>query len=203
MKQYWNPFIAPSSAHTESIYQQLIQRYSESHRHYHTLTHIQRMFAAWEPFQAQLDDPVSVAWAIWFHDVIYKPLRKDNEEKSAEFARNTLQQLAAPQAQIAEVEKMILASANHMHPPQAASNDLLFFLDIDLLILGSHREEYQEYTQQIRKEYRQVPGFMYRSGRKKVVQAFLGAPQIFKTPPFFQTYEQPAKENLQWEWEQF
>jgi predicted metal-dependent HD superfamily phosphohydrolase len=48
------------------------------------------------------------------------------------------------------------------------SEDLHFFLDIDMAVLGSNPEHYSEYTAKVRQEYTFLPETMYRSLRLKV-----------------------------------
>jgi predicted metal-dependent HD superfamily phosphohydrolase len=48
------------------------------------------------------------------------------------------------------------------------SEDLHFFLDIDMAVLGSNPEHYSEYTDKVQKEYTFLPETMYRSLRLKV-----------------------------------
>lgn len=48
------------------------------------------------------------------------------------------------------------------------SEDLHFFLDIDMAVLGSSPEHYSEYTAKVQQEYAFLPETMYRSLRLKV-----------------------------------
>lgn len=69
-------------------------------------------------------------------------------------------------------------------------------VDIDLSILGSSTDLYQEFEQAIRKEYKKIPSFLYKRGRKKVLSGFLGREHIYTTPVFQQEYETQARENV-------
>ena len=189
---------APTEKHT-SIFQEIQDRYSEKHRHYHSLHHLRTMFESWEQIKNQLDAPREVALAIWFHDVIYAPRRKDNEAQSAEFAKEKLTELQVPEASIERICQMILASAQHMERGENESRDLQYFLDLDLIILGVDRAAYREYTQQVRKEYKWVPRPLYRKGRRKVLKAFLDSERLYRTAYFGEKYEEDARENLRWE----
>lgn len=66
---------------------------------------------------------------------------------------------------------MILATKKHELLNDSA--DLKLFLDFDLSILGTSAEVYQRYSQAIRKEYSWGPYFLYRKGRKKILENFL------------------------------
>lgn len=67
--------------------------YSEPHREYHTIKHIQYMLKHFEQFKKNTNiinekEEIAMEIAIIFHDVIYNPLSKENEYNSANFALN-------------------------------------------------------------------------------------------------------------------
>ena len=64
-----------------------------------------------------------------------------------------------------------------------------YLLDLDLSILGKNPEEYRRYCDNIRKEYSIYPDFIYRKGRRKVLQNILELDSIYKTDFFKQAYE--------------
>ena len=74
-----------------------------------------------------------------------------------------------------------------------------FMLDIDLSILATGRENYIEYTKQIRTEYAVYPDEVYNPGRVKVLQHFVGMDRIYKTDHFSSLWEERAKQNLEFE----
>jgi predicted metal-dependent HD superfamily phosphohydrolase len=91
-----------------------------------------------------------------FFSIIYDATRGDNEDQSAiifeEFAKDT----NLSQSEIEYTKKIILATKSHMshNDLSIAENWTLFvFLDLDLSILGSPREEYINYARAIRQEY--------------------------------------------------
>jgi len=51
--------------------------YGESHRYYHTMAHINDCLALLEWVKHDIDALQEVAWALWFHDVVYDPTRSD------------------------------------------------------------------------------------------------------------------------------
>lgn len=57
-------------------------------------------------------------------------------------------------------------------------------------------EVYEAYAAAVRKEYSIYPDLVYRPGRKKVLEAFLGMERIYKTDYFFRRLEATAKENM-------
>src|SRR4051812_47839725 len=90
----WFSLLGATNATPEmanSIFLDLNQRYSEPHRHYHTLDHV---FAMWTCLR-NLDEKATLLpplqLAVWYHDVIYDTHAADNEERSALHARGQLQ----------------------------------------------------------------------------------------------------------------
>ncbi|MGB0431354.1 MAG: hypothetical protein ACPGLV_12840 [Bacteroidia bacterium] len=88
----------------------------------------------------------------------------------------------------------IVTTQNH----EASDFDIMILLDADLAILGEKRTLYQEYAQDLRKEFKIYPDFLYIMGRKKVLTHFIEKDNICKTQQF-RKLEQRAKENLEWE----
>ena len=71
------------------VLDQLLTRYSEPHRKYHTTRHLDECLARFEELRTEAKHPEEVEFALWFHDAIYDTTRHDNEAKSAEWARAT------------------------------------------------------------------------------------------------------------------
>jgi len=170
--------------------------YSGKGRHYHTLDHLETMFQWADQVSDQLDDREVIDWAIFYHDIIYNVFRKDNEEQSAAFAKKVLADLGVAPDRVERCVRHIQATQLHQW---SGDPDCNYLLDMDLGILGSERERYEWYTQQIRKEYRIFPDLLYKPGRKKVLEHFLGLDSIYKTEYFRTLLEEQARNNLKWE----
>ncbi|MEL6191236.1 MAG: hypothetical protein AAFR66_04270 [Bacteroidota bacterium] len=179
----------------EKVWQYLLKQYGSKGRAYHNLTHISSMMSLWKTHQAEFEDEDILAFSIFFHDIIYNPLRKDNELKSAEYASTILQKAGVQQERIQHCYQQILLTKSHQGPD--LTQDAKYLLDFDLEILGRDWEAYEEYTQQIRKEYRIYPWLLYKQGRKAVLHHFLELPTIYQTPIFQKSLESKARENLQ------
>jgi len=178
----------------ERLFNSLVEYYSEKDRAYHDLSHIQLLLSLSESLSDKIQNRDAFYFAVWFHDVIYDTKRSDNEEKSAEFAAEALASLGVPKQTIAIVEEMILATKHH----RAAnlSWDMEAFLDLDTSILGAPQEIYKDYSQAIRKEYSWVPDSLYREGRMKVLNDFLGRERIYYTEEIGAKYEAQARRNI-------
>lgn len=170
--------------------------YSQASRAYHTLTHLSDLLAHLAPLLSQLEQPDTLLFAIFYHDIVYLPLRKDNEFQSAEVAGGDLQRLAVAPSEIARCQAHILATQHH---EPTGDPDTPYLLDADLAILGAAPAAYLGYTQQIRQEYRMVPKLLYRRGRKGVIRRFLKKPNIYQTAHFRHQFENQARINLELE----
>jgi len=169
----------------------LDKKYSQQNRYYHNWRHIEAMIACWQQYNDQLENPIEVLLAIYYHDAIYVSSRQDNELKSAELAVKQLEK--ANTIRLDLVFDLILCTKTH--EPQ--TNDQNWLVDFDLKILGTNSDDYEEYQKQIRKEYRIYPNFMYKPGRKKALHHFLNKEFIFHTDVFRKVYEAQARENTQ------
>lgn len=183
----------------EELWKDLHQHYTARKRHYHNLNHLEYMAGKALEYQDQLSDLDTVLFSIFYHDFIYRIKSSDNEQKSAEAAQERLTKLGVPVDKIARCQQQILATKAHGDNTDSDTN---FLVDFDLAILGENPEAYQNYAHNIRAEYSVYPDFMYRNGRKKVLQHFLGMERIFKTDAFFKTFEQQARVNLKTELKQ-
>lgn len=179
----------------KSLWQEIESHYTEPHRAYHNLTHLEELFEYYKIYRKELKKPDLVAFAIFYHDIIYGIWNKKNEEQSAEKALKVLQKLSLSHENLKEIESHILATKSHT----ATSNDAKWMIDFDLAILGSNPEKYQHYSQLIRREYNKVPWLLYKRGRKKMLKHFIDKPFIYSTSAFRNLYEKQAKLNLEQE----
>lgn len=180
----------------DSLWAEITKKYTEKGRHYHNLKHLEKMFSELDAIRDYIADFSDITFSVFYHDIIYDAASKANEEKSAEFAASRLKMLNVDQETVWKVTEQIIATKAHQRSDDPDTN---YLLDADLSILGKDRDTYEDYTRKIRKEYAVYPDFLYKPGRKKVLQHFLGLENIFKTGEFRNRYENPAKENMRWE----
>jgi len=177
----------------DEYWKEIKEHYSDKSRYYHNLDHIASMIFELETVKSEIEDWNSVLFSIFYHDIIYKSSANDNEEKSAEIAKNRLQKINLSYTQINKIYNQILATKKHQLSADSETN---YLLDADLSILGKSWNEYENYTKQIRKEYSIYPDFMYNPGRKKVLEHFLTFSNIYKTDFFRTKYEFQARKNI-------
>ena len=178
----------------QKLWLEIEKNYSGKKRHYHNLKHLENLLAELTELKTVVNNWDAIVFAIFYHDVIYKAHRKDNEEQSALLANTHLQQLNCQAALIDQVNKLILATKSHQLSDDA---DVNLFTDADLSILGKDWETYNTYCSNVRKEYAIYPDLLYKPGRKSALQHFLSMNRIFKTDHFYKKYEESAKNNME------
>ena len=177
----------------DELYHRLVACYSEPHRKYHTTQHLNECFAHLKRVSSFAEHAAEVELALWFHDAIYNTHEKDNEQRSAEWARDSSLSAGLSKEQADRIYELIMAT---MHDAVPTGTDAEVLADIDLGILGAERTRFDEYELQVREEYSWVPDFLYRKARRKVLQEFTGREWIYSTAVFRSEYEVRARENL-------
>lgn len=177
----------------EALYHRLVECWSEKHRHYHTLQHLDECLDLFEKVRHTARRPGEIELALWFHDAFYDPKRDDNEERSAEWARGCVLQAGLPAESAQRLHALVMATRHEAVPEDA---DAQLLVDVDLAILGSDPARFDESDEQIRREYAHVPEDEYRAGRRRVLGEFLARPRLYGTDYFYSRYESRARENL-------
>lgn len=172
----------------------LLARYGEPHRAYHTAGHIAELLGwfDWVAERTGWTDAADVYMAIVFHDAIYDPLAKDNEARSADLARELV--AASPKTQ-----QLIQLTARHgaLAPRDiTADADAAHFLDCDMAILGAAPDAFATYDAAIAIEYRAIEANAFRTGRGAFLRRLLGQPRIFLSDLFHAELDARARDNL-------
>ena len=177
----------------EKLWTEISKSYTQPGRHYHNLLHLEKMHVQLSNVRNQISDWQTIVFSFAYHDIIYNPLKKNNEEKSAALAIKRMTELRVSPQQIEKCRLQILATKSHQLSSDVDTN---LFTDADLSILGTDPTSYLEYTSQIRKEYSYFPDMIYKPGRKKVLLHFLSMEHIFKTDYFRNNFENKARANI-------
>ena len=181
----------------------LEKAYSKKSRHYHNLTHLKEMIASFETYRDKLQNPNEILFSIFYHDFVYSASKKDNELKSAEYAVSIFTDVKPDRFQkpvgFAEFDRQLVfdaicATQQHQYN---SIEDINWLIDFDLKILAKDWEDYRIYFEQIRKEYRIYPDFLYKPGRAKALTHFLENEFIFQTEEFRGLYEEKARANIE------
>ena len=174
------------------MFDRLAAAYSEPHRYYHNLEHVAEMLRVTGRLAKFAGDPAAVELAVWFHDAVYDPRAKDNEERSAQLAAECLKGLAVGPA----VAELVRATAHLTAAPLSPDPDATVLLDADLAVLAAAEPRYARYAADVRKEYAWVSDVDYRAGRTAVLERFLAWPRIYHTDVMFTEGEAAARRNL-------
>jgi predicted metal-dependent HD superfamily phosphohydrolase len=189
LKRRWLSFCEAAGLNGSAKWQDLSAAYEDPSRAYHNLDHIADCLVRFDEHIHLAINPVTVEFAIWFHDIVYDTHAADNEERSAVVAAEFLSATSHGPA----VAALILATR---HDGQPGTADASLLCDIDLSILGRAPAVYDAYAIAIRQEYSWVPPEDYAKGRTQVLEGFLGRPSIFVMGELEKAYGSYARVNL-------
>lgn len=159
--------------------------YSEPHRYYHGLAHIEDLLSMAESEGKYSYEMVTT---ILFHDAVYYPQSKFNEELSAALYRYDMRSSAD-----LRVVEAIIASKNHLDPVnEDLSPWVLNFLDYDLAGLASNK--FEENSARIFLEYKDAVTFdVFLEGRAKFFMSLLSRKCLYWKHP---QWDEPARDNI-------
>jgi predicted metal-dependent HD superfamily phosphohydrolase len=177
----------------DELWQEIAEAYSHKDRHYHTLAHLDHLYARLLEVKSLISNWDTVLFSLYYHDIVYDVKASDNEEESAQLAEKRMKQLHVSVEIIETCKSQIIATKTHL---QDTDSDTNYFTDADLSVLGQDWETYLTYTENVRKEYTIYPDLLYNPGRKKVLQHFLEMERIFKTEYFYEKLEAVARQNI-------
>jgi predicted metal-dependent HD superfamily phosphohydrolase len=172
----------------------LLDRWSEPHRHYHTRDHLAAVLSIVDAYADLASDAEAVRLAAWFHDAVYDPRAPDNEERSALLAVDVLGAAGVPAARVAEVARLVRLTAGHEVGHGDRNGALL--ADADLAVLAAPPEAYDRYAAAVRREYAHVPDDAFRAGRAVVLRHLLDLPALYRIVPERAAWTARAGANL-------
>jgi pantetheine-phosphate adenylyltransferase len=139
----------------------LLACYTEPHRFYHTLAHIEGILL--QLTERGLANNEALLLATIYHDVIYNPKSATNEEDSARYFSETFNGSAALKQ---EVITIILDTKTHLPTTELSA----IFCELDLNILHQPLAKLMEYEHQIFKEFQFVDYATYQPKRIEVLK---------------------------------
>eukprot|EP01080_Neovahlkampfia_damariscottae_P008941 gene8941-890_t len=181
-----------------------IQNYlTEEHRFYHNFKHIYRLYEHLEEFKNEIlkKDEYIFELTIFFHDIIYNCSHGQDEDESNEIFLEFSKETKLKQEDIDRVSNFILSTKNHLSC-KSNDNSLLLFLDFDLLILGSSKNEYLEYSNNIMNEF--LPKLSnnqeeFKKKRIDFLKKMIKFENLFFSKIIIQKYQKLAFDNLKME----
>ena len=193
----------------------LLERYEQPHRKYHTSVHLSEMLTALKTLYKRhhTATPRAVLLAAWFHDAVYEANPGEDEAASADLARTALTPLASTGSltnrEVTAIAHLIELTASHQladgieeYTSGALTRaDAAFFLDADLAILAADSPRYTRYVAGVRAEYAHYAPDAFTRGRAAILQGFLNRTTIYASDTAHLLWDAPARLNLRTELE--
>ena len=193
----------------------LLARYEQPHRKYHTSVHLSEMLTALKTLYKRhhTATPRAVLLAAWFHDAVYEANPGEDEAASADLARTALTPLASTGSltnrEVTAIAHLIELTASHQladgieeYTSGALTRaDAAFFLDADLAILAADSPRYTRYVAGVRAEYAHYAPDAFTRGRAAILQGFLNRTTIYASDTAHLLWDAPARLNLRTELE--
>ncbi len=172
-----------------NTFDDLVARYGEEHRRYHTLEHVAAVLRTAEGL-VDGGDRQAVRMAAWYHDIVHDSHSHTNEARSAVLAAAQLAALGAPAPLVQECARLIEVTATHevTDGDEAAAA----LVDADLAVLATGPDRYDRYRKAVRNEYAHLDDESFAAGRRRILVSLLERPYIFATATF-RTEREPAR----------
>jgi len=145
---------------------EVISRYNEPHRFYHTIDHITDVLKKLNDKGLEKNDELFLAAV--FHDIIYNPKSNTNEEDSANLFISESKNSSLTYDQKEHIKQLILDTKSHK-PTVKHSEE---FIAIDLSVFDGTLGQLIKYEQQIFKEFQFVDYKTYKPKRIEVLNHF-------------------------------
>lgn len=198
----WRDEMAPNADKTQSrhLFDQLMRRYTEPHRAYHTVTHLQELVRHYRQHEDKIQDRAAFLAILFYHDAIYT-IAADragglNETESAALALQELPQLGFTLTQTARVQQAI--GDTFKHHGAEGDDEAALFMDMDMAILAAPWDEYLQYTRNIKHEYAPlISDQAFTTGRIGFLRGVLEQQRPIFTTPYYAHLQGQAMANMQ------
>lgn len=147
----------------------ILAMWNESHRHYHNLDHLNDLISQINSFKNESNisskEYEKLLITSLFHDIIYDPMKSDNEEKSAEFFINCCENKTSD---IFEIQKAILETKTH----ESSIGLSTLFNRFDMNIVDRDFDQLLKWEEGIHEEFKSY-GEKYKEGRLMFLESLL------------------------------
>jgi predicted metal-dependent HD superfamily phosphohydrolase len=149
-------------------YNILLNMWNESQRAYHTQNHLIELIDQINENKSRLSQKQyeKLMLCALFHDIVYDPMRQDNEEKSAEFFLNCCVEKNNPD--VLDIKQMILDTKTHESNSELSE----LFNYFDMKVVEGDFEKLLEWESGIYQEF-QAYGDLYKTGRLHFLESLL------------------------------
>lgn len=172
----------------------LLTQYDQPSRRFHTRQHLIEALNHFAAAASSARHPAEVELAIWFHDAIWTPDGRDDEARSAEWARDALRRAGVDPSTIDRTYRFILATAT---PEAAVEHDACLVIDLDHVVLAAAPSRFQQFEAQVRDEMPHLSEREFRRHRRRILNRWMERTSVFSTPVLQMLYEGKARANLQ------
>ena len=174
---------------------EILNNYTKKWKYYHNLNHIFSFIDLYQKYNNLIDkEKNEFLLSIFFHDIIYIPSRRDNEKQSIKIFEEFYQEIKPINLNKEKVVKLIIETENHLSNKEYNSNDINLFLDMDMQIIA--QDHWEDYENNIRKEYCFMDYDNYKIKRKEFLEKLEKKEKIFRTKTFFDEFEEKARNNI-------
>jgi len=178
----------------EELGRELLERWGEGHRKYHSRTHLLAVLEALDALVEPEQPPLAVTLAAWFHDAVYEGVAGEDEEASARLAEDRLTATGLAPREVAEVARLVRLTSTHSPTTGDSAGALL--CDADLSVLGGEPESYARYLAAVREDYAHVSDEDFAQGRAAVVRQLLRLEPLFHSERAKTLWLAAARKNL-------
>ncbi|CAL4087924.1 unnamed protein product [Meganyctiphanes norvegica] len=189
---------------SERWWEVVCTQYSGEGRVFHNHSYLELLFVQYNKYKDKLSQPQAVACAIFFHKLEYNPRFAEdtkNKDKFEEFisAAGEGQQDTVVSGCVRELLAASESNLTDAHMTEGAhgDQDVHYFLDMTMAVLGESAAVYQTYARKIQAEYSHLQTNSYLVLRSKVLKSLLLMPNIYATKDFQTEREAIARENIQ------
>lgn len=149
-------------------YNILLSMWNEDQRSYHTQSHLLELIEQINEVKSKIskNQYEKLMLCALFHDIVYDPMKQDNEEKSAEFFLNCCTE--KDNTDILDIKQMILDTKTHDSKSELSE----LFNHFDMKVVESDYEKLLEWERGIHSEF-QAYGDLYKQGRLHFLESLL------------------------------
>lgn len=172
----------------------ILAPYSGKHRHFHNISHVLDILKMMEKDSFNSDiEANSFYCAALFHDVVYNPRRRDNEELSCDFFANHFHPEYGNRVDFNLVCELIRGTA--LIDDRNASLQVQRFNSYDRNILTKPVDALVEYGEKIWKEYSHVPYSIFLEGHFSLIRTLVSS--TYNKDPMLEIYLENINEYEQ------
>lgn len=147
-------------------YEDILTIWSDPSRGWHSTNHLYDLIENIKLLRVSESERRILILTALFHDIVYDPLKSDNELKSSEFLKS-LQKF--DNSEIDMVSRIILSTKNHESFDKLSS----LFNELDMDIVNRGFDELLEWERGVYHEYQVFGDELYKSGRIKFLNGLL------------------------------